>query len=261
MNINFGKITMGKNILILNDNHHSNIGGTETYTRKIIEILTEKNHKVFEINFLKQKNYFKEKIKNYEHINHKIEFSLIKSKNIYSIFLIFKFLLSTWKFCRLINKTVKTKKISVVIDNTVKSIPYIKKKKVDYIWVAHFDIIKLYNEEQKNKFIKRLAIRQNKFKYRKIVVFTEKDKNELIKKNKKMKSENIFTCPLAHKNLSEINSFSVFEKIDNAKNIVYIGRIDQNQKNIEFIKKIAEKLINSYIYIYIWRRSWQKYYS
>lgn len=250
---------MGKNILILNDNHHSNIGGTETYTKKIIKILTEKNHKVFEINFLNTKKDFKEKIKNYEHINHRIKFKLIKSKNIYSIFLIFKFMLSTWKFCRLINKTIKKQKISVVIDNTVKSIPYIKKKKVDYIWVAHFDIIKLYNEGKKGRLIKRLAARQNKFKYKKIVVFTEKDKNELIKANKKIKSENIFTCPLAHKNLSEINSFNVFEKINNAKNIVYIGRIDQNQKNIEFIKKIAENLIN--IYIYIWGWPWQKFYS
>lgn len=252
---------MGKNILILNDNHHSNIGGTETYTKKIMEILTKNNHKVFEINFLKQKNDFKKKIKNYEHINHKIEFPLIKSKNIYSIFLIFKFILSTWKFCRLINKTIKSKKINIVIDNTVKSIPYIKRKKIDYIWIAHFDIIKLYNEEKENRFIKRLAIRQNKFKYKKIVVFTEKDKNELIKINKKIKPENIFACPLAHQNLSEINSFSVCEKINNAKNIVYIGRIDQNQKNIEFIKKVAEKLINSHIYIYIWGRTWQKYYS
>lgn len=46
---------MSKNILILSDRHHSNIGGTETYTKKIIEILTGKGHTIFEINFFKQK--------------------------------------------------------------------------------------------------------------------------------------------------------------------------------------------------------------
>lgn len=139
---------MSKNILILSDRHHSNIGGTETYTKKIIEILTGKGHTIFEINFFKQKNDFINKRKNYENINHKIKFPPIKLKNINLIFSIFKFMWSSVKFCRLINKTIKKQKINIVIDNTVKSIPYIKKKKVDYIWIAHFDVIKLYNEQK-----------------------------------------------------------------------------------------------------------------
>lgn len=94
---------------------------------------------------------------------------------------------SSVKFCRLINKTIKKQKINIVIDNTVKSIPYIKKKKVDYIWIAHFDVIKLYNEQKKltTKFIKFMALRPNKFKYKKIVLYTQKDKEALLKINKK----------------------------------------------------------------------------
>lgn len=244
---------MSKNILILNDRHHSNIGGTETYTKKIIKILTDNGHKVFEINFFKQKNDFKNRIKNYEHIDHKIKFPLINLKNINLIFLIFKFIWSNLKFCRLISKTIKSKKISIVIDNTVKSIPYIKRKKIDYIWIAHFDITKLCYEEKKvtTKFIKFIALRPNKFKYKKIILFTQKDKEALLKINKKIKPENIFTCPLAHKNLLEINNFNIQDKIEKANKVVWAGRIDQNQKNINFIAKIAEKLTDIYIYIYM----------
>lgn len=122
-----------KKILILNDKHHSNIGGTETYTKNLIKILNANNHKVFEINFFSEKSETLSEIPNYQNIVHKIKFHPISLKVFNLPFMLFKLILKTLKFNKLVNKTIKNKKIDIVIDNTVKSIPYVKKKKVSYI--------------------------------------------------------------------------------------------------------------------------------
>lgn len=106
-----------------------------------------------------------------------------------------------------------------------------------------------------------MALRPNKFKYNKIIVFTKEDKDQLLNISKKIKPNNIYFCPLAHKNYEELNNFNIREKINQSKNIVYMGRLDQAQKNIDFIAKISDKLINNHIYIYIWRWSRKKCYS
>lgn len=248
------KDKMQKRLLILNYEHHSNLGGTERYTKNLIDVLIDKGHKVFEIDFHPfQKKYLNEN-KNYEHIDHKIKMPKRNNRIINLPFIIFKFFWNTFKFNKLINKTIKNKKIDIVIDNTTDTIPYIKKKKVSYIWIAHFDIIKIYNEQKRliSKFKRWITLRPNKFKYKKIIVYTKNDKNALINIDKKINSNNIYFCPLAHKNLSEINNFNLQEKVEKAKKIVWLGRIDDNIKNIKFITKLAEKLINQlYIYIYM----------
>lgn len=251
---------MTKNILILNYNNHLNMGGgVEVYTQKIIEALTNDGCKFFEISFYENKNINlgKYKLKNYEKIDHNIIFKAKVKKN--NLFSVFKFILNVFKFNRLLNKTIKEKNIDIVIDETM-GVRYIKRKKINYIWVAHDDVIKIYNSQNSSIWIKfkRLLKLQSCifFKFKKIIIFTQKDKEELLKINKKINPDNIFTCPLSHKNLIEINNFNFQEKIDNARNIIYMGRLYQNQKNINFIAKIAEKLNNLGIYIYIWWWSW-----
>lgn len=242
-----------KNILIINYNNSQGLpgGGIEAYNQKLIKILTDKSYKIFEIDFYPQLNINIKNFKNYEYIDHKINFSK-KSGSVFKLpFLILKFAINVFKFNSFINKIIKNKKINIVIDNT-KGIPYIKNKKVSYIWMIHGDPIKIYNEKKLlfNRFKNWISLESNRFKFNKIIVFSKKDKELLLNKDKKLNANNIYFCPLANKNLSEINNLNVELKISNAENIVYLGRLYQKEKNIDFIRKLGEKLININIYVY-----------
>lgn len=246
-----------KNILILSYNNSQSLpgGGIEKYTQNLIKILTNENYNIFEINFYQQENINFGNIKNYEYINHKIKF-FKRPISIFKLpFLIFKFAISVLKFNLFVNKIIKNKKINIVIDNT-KGIPYIKNKKVNYIWVIHGDPIEIYNEKKSLliRFKNWISLESNRFKFDKIIVFSRKDKELILNKDKKLNGNNILFCPLVEKNLSEINNFNIESKISGAKKIVYLGRLYQNEKNIDFIRRLAEKLVNIYIYIWIWPR-------
>lgn len=241
-----------KRILIINDNHHSIIGGTENYTYKLIKIFTNLNHNVFELN-LKYKNSDLI-LNNYENIKHKINKLERKSTN----FILFWFasFINYLKFNLLIHKILKKKNIDIVIDNSqYASYKFLKpSNKKKFIWVSHNDITKIYNQQKsfwyKIKMI--ISLKSNRLYFNKIIVFSEIDKKWLLNNNKKIRANNVLICPLAHKSYEKINNFNIEEKLRTAKNIVSMGRLEQNQKNISFIAKIAQKLINENINIYVW---------
>ncbi|WP_027124294.1 glycosyltransferase, partial [Mycoplasmoides pirum] len=168
-----------KNILIINENIHIKIGGIETYSANLINILLKNNFKVFEFSL---KNSSVSKVeKNYVLIKNKI-FNKINFKNK----LINNFLY-TLKLNKYINKIIKQNKIDVVIQNNF-IFPVSKfKKNVKYIWIQHFDWSFYLSEKSKLKFwLKKIFNLKNNFSYPNIVVFNKIDKF-FLKSNKIVK--------------------------------------------------------------------------
>ncbi|WP_027124264.1 glycosyltransferase family 4 protein [Mycoplasmoides pirum] len=229
---------MSKKILILNSKPHFNHGGIETYSTHLINFFLEKKYKVFEISQLPEKNFLEDFDENFYFIYHDFYNKSKLNKKKYSYFLTyFKLFWISVKVNKLAKKIIKKYNIDVVIDNNFATyITFVKN--VKYIWVQHYDW-NIIRGKKIISFLRKILFVKNRLLYPNIVVYSSFDKEFLIK----------------YKliNQTKTNIFDIFPGffLDNKKNqnidlssktqVAYLGRLDDKQKNINFLKKIVDK--------------------
>ena len=245
-----------KKILILNEQHHSNIGGTERYVRNLINIFTESdNFYVYEISMFFDENLLKY-INNYEYVKQDFFKNLnitnlkkITNKNLFGkLYLWFKLIVPLLKWSAFINKFIKKNSIDYVIDNTV-NIPnglMFISKRTKCVWIQHFDASNYIEKNIFTKVFRKILsfifCVKNRFKIENVVVYSDNDKKSFIDKKLISKHANFFSIPLSCSSKEEIKYRldNIDEKIRHKSQIAYIGRLNESQKNISFLKKIVD---------------------
>lgn len=222
-------------ILIISNSQIETIAGTEKYNRNLVNLLVSMNFQIDEYAFLK-----------------KDKFTFAKfSKRFYGM-TNENYLKKNWYFRNFgyrkriendVNKIIKTNNYDIVINSTnvaIKSIMWDD----NYFWVQHFDPYFIqYSNLRKNfsdlckSIIFRILLKLNNLKTcltnsKNIVCFYDGFiPNKFLRDN-----INYFFVPITSENQL---SWSEFNQIDFAskkkKNILYLGRIEQRQKNLLFL--------------------------
>ncbi|MBO6021788.1 glycosyltransferase [bacterium] len=217
-------------------------GGIETYNKLLIQIINE-NYPNTNIDILVC-NYYENKFKtNYFCSQYNYYFIDVK-----------KPLLGTNKFNiginrihllyssrRLFNKLIKSKKYDLILNSTQINFPKSKKKE-NFFLIQHLSIEQYvkskYIKSIIQKFFLKLLNHNNLIKYSKnIVVYDKYNKEEFIKYNEKI---NYFVIPLTVK--ESLNKNDIISSIEKRKKIVYFGRININQKNVDKLYELNKTL-------------------
>ena len=216
-----------KKILILNEYHHTEIGGKERYVRHLIDILTRNNFKVYEMNMYKKITNSTFSHKNYSYIESNIHNNhLIKPTNknkIDQLIFYTKLIIAYIKWKHEVKKIIKKENIEVVIDNTYNS-PISFVKSVKYIWVQHLDF-PIYTNIflsflSKNIFTKMfgkigrniLGIK-NRLNFPNIVTYSKEDESLLIRYKEKWhldrhNKSRYYPIALSSKYIRDINNYT-----------------------------------------------------
>ncbi|WP_036448957.1 glycosyltransferase, partial [Mycoplasmoides pirum] len=230
-----------------------------TYTKNLINIFTKNNYFVYEINVYSEKknlfcssngNYEFVHTKYFENLNLKKDLNNKKTRNLFKrFFIFFKLYLCEIKNAFFIKKFIRLHNIDIVINNNF-STPIWFNKFSKYIWIQHFDS-QVYLLSFWNKILRKFLFINNPLKYPNIVFFTKKDFDYFLSKkminNKKTNSFYISPSIPRDKNLN-------FKNFNNKTQITYIGRLENKQKNINFLNEIVylslkkEKKINIDVY-------------
>lgn len=225
-------------ILIINENRHNSIGGIETYTNNLINLFTSLNHEVHEFAF----NINPEKINQFP-LNNKAKhlnvvektnkpLSLFKKRHIIKENK--KEILKIWKnYDLIINQTSNIKWIKEIYNSP------------KWLYIQHFN-----PDFYKQKYVAGKLLRpiiyygmnlvgiKNPFnKFQNFVFFSNEDKRQL---NKKLKRS--WVIPLAALSREELNKFKNNSIKSREKNVIFIGRLDQKQKNINKLIKLSKKI-------------------
>ncbi|MDK2819761.1 MAG: glycosyltransferase family 4 protein [Mycoplasmataceae bacterium] len=213
-------------ILILTEHMHNRLGGIETYTRLLMDYFYKEGHEVSEFSFdldslmvLEDEKYF------------------IKQLHRRDI-----------KFRKLLDLRKLTKKIENIskdydlIINQINNAPWSNNiyKSEKWIFVQHFSSNFFKQHYIAGKFLAPIIYFgmwlfkiKNPFKnFQNHVVFSKSDLDQL-----KIKKGKTFIIPLAKYTVAEINDFQK-NKLSRNDKFLYIGRIDNRQKNVNFIQKI-----------------------
>ncbi|MGL4183666.1 MAG: glycosyltransferase family 4 protein [Metamycoplasmataceae bacterium] len=218
-------------ILFLNEHRHNQIGGIETYTRVLARYFYNMNHNVSEIVF------FEDKV---EGTTNKLdfikEFIIFKNKKINLI-----------KRINIINKILP--KIINDFDLIICQISMFKWPKYFYknekvLYVQHFCPEFFEHKFFTGKFLSIITSKlaeatgfKNSLKnFKNIVVFSESDKERIKLKN----WQKAFCIPLAKYSKNEIKNM-MNNKKENSRDFIFLGRIENKQKNVLFIQKIFKK--------------------
>lgn len=221
-------------ILIINENRHNSIGGIEKYTSLIANIFAKKKHVVHEFSF----NLNPERIDMYE-----------SNKNIIPLNVIPKTdkPISMHQKRKYINDGVEQiKSIYKDYDLIINQSTNIKWFKEFYnhnkvLYVQHFN-----PDFYKQKYIAGKLLQpliyfgmsligiKNPFKkFKNFIVFTNDDKNKLKISN----LAKVWIIPLSASSIKDIDKYWNFN--DRLDKLIYIGRIDNKQKNIKKTVKFA----------------------
>ncbi|MGL4343329.1 MAG: glycosyltransferase [Metamycoplasmataceae bacterium] len=215
-------------ILILTEHTHNRMGGIETYTRLIAEYFHSQNFEIFEYSLNFQNNNIVQPEKKYITQLNKIQWK----NNPQSLFA------NRMEIEKIYND------FDLVI-NQINNFPWSKKiyKSKKWIFVQHFSP-KFYKQHFiMGKFFAPIIYFlmwifkfKNPFKnFQNLIVFSNEDKKSLgIKKNK-----NVFIIPNCKYKIEEINQFEL-KKTNNNK-FIYLGRINNHQKRVNFIQKTVGK--------------------
>ena len=227
-------------ILIINENHHSCIGGIETYTKKLANLFTQLGHQVSEFAFHLNPELIGEAATNNQIIN----LNPLKPEQLQSR--------SMWQK-RIAIKTGVAKILTIqdqydLIINQSANVKWPKKiyQNPKWLYVQHF-----HPDFYKQKFIagKFLApiIRwgmqmvgiKNPFKhFQNFVCYTQADQNRLGFKN----HQTCWNIPLSAFDAKEIRAIRDTKKPNIKHQVLYVGRIDPMQKQIKKMIKFAHKL-------------------
>lgn len=226
-----------KKILIIALNQAEKISGIEVYNSKLIDIFYELGYQIDEFSFIKSQDYLNRKITNRFHV---IDLDKFMDKNWFYRNFLYRIILE-----RKVNNLIKTTHYDLIINATNCAIKKIMWKK-EYIWVQHFDsnfiMNSVYNKSIKSFFLKMFF---------RLFLFIFNLKTPLLhSKNvvtffdgyipNKWLSDKIkyFYIPICINsdmcdNETIISSNAIKKKYNS--NIVYIGRIQQTQKNLNWI--------------------------
>ena len=233
-----------KKILMIEINPDFEIGGAETYNRKLFNIL--KSHFKEEDLQIDRACLFQPKsFKQYDKTKLSYKYYFVKSNyychNKQNFNEYVKFTLNVLKFRKLIYKLNKLNNYDLIIDSTVATLKKLAKND-NYFWIQHTDA-SFFNEDLKfnlKNFIKKIFGFESNIYYAKNIVFYDEANLNYIKSRRK--SNFIGYCiPLScnvPKNLLPIIKNQCIERTK----IVYFGRLENNQKNIQLIQNINRKL-------------------
>ncbi|MGL5520178.1 MAG: glycosyltransferase family 4 protein [Metamycoplasmataceae bacterium] len=218
-------------ILFLNEHRHNQIGGIETYTRVLAKYFYSNGHNVSEAVFFEDK--IEDKTNKLDFIK---EVFIFKNKKINPI-----------KRINIINKILP--KIINDFDLIICQISMFKWPKYFYknekvLYVQHFCPDFFEHKFFTGKFFSIITSKlaeitgfKNSLKnFKNIIVFSESDKERIKLKN----WQKAFCIPLAKYSKIEIKSMMNEEK-ENSKDFIFLGRIENRQKNVSFIQKIFKK--------------------
>ncbi|WP_033160237.1 glycosyltransferase family 4 protein [Mycoplasmoides alvi] len=141
-------------------------------------------------------------------------------------------------------------KIDIVINNT-RATKFYFISNIKYVWVQH-DLIKDYFKlNWREKLTRFLSKSLNEIKWPNIVLYSTKDKDYFLKKFPNNKS-NIFLITPGSESKSNISKYMNEINYQLKNQIAFIGRIDDNTKNINFLNLVANKLekYNKVIHVY-----------
>lgn len=225
-----------KKVLILNSKTHTELGGIETYSHKLINLFLKNGYQVFE---LSQQPVVSEKKINstlgqYIFVNHNFYKKTKIKKTILPFYNSFLLYITSVKVNKLHKKLVKKYKIPIVIDNNF-SIKISFCKNTKYFWVQHFDAETIKDSFLK-RIIKKILLIKNRFNFPAIITYTQKNIDYLIKNKlvnpKKSKIYSIVPGIIIPSNTHTHTQTS--------SEIAFIGRLDNNQKNIQFLNEITK---------------------
>lgn len=235
-----------KKILIIENRPDYGLGGVEWYNFNLIQIIKKQfpNSKI-------DRAYL---LENFDKNNHNIDNDFYKSKSthlistfekwnrlLFNIFIGFHIL----GFRKLIYKLNKINNYDLIIDSTIVYFnKFINNKK--YIWIQHVtpsfythDYVKNYLYRHILLFSKEIfGVKNPVVNNKNIVCFDNNNKNEIINFNI---NDNLI--------INEINLFSklgnyddIFNNLHKRKKIIFFGRIENSQKNINLLIKLNKKL-------------------
>ena len=217
-------------ILILTEHTHNRIGGIETYTRLLMDYFHSLGHEIAEFSLDLNFNKVIEGEKPF------VKQLYVRDKK--------------YKTCSLQLKKL-TKKIEIcskdydLIINQINNVPWSKNvySSEKWIFIQHFSYRFYKQEFIMGKFLAPIiyfGMWLFKFKnpinrFKNIVVFSEKDIQEL-----KIKTTKTFVVPLAKYSINEMINFQT-NKITKTDKFLFLGRIDNSQKNVKFVQKTIGK--------------------
>lgn len=227
-------------ILIINENHHSCIGGIETYTKKLANLFTQLGHQVSEFAFHLNPERIGEAATNNQIINlNPLKPEQLQSRSMWQKRIaiktgVAKILTIQDQYDLIINQSANVKWPSAIYQNP------------KWLYIQHF-----HPDFYQQKFIagKFLApiIRwgmqmvgiKNPFKhFQNFVCYTQADQNRFGFKN----HQRCWNIPLSAFDAKEIKAIRDTKKPHLNPQLIYLGRIDPMQKQIKKMIKFAHKL-------------------
>lgn len=216
-------------ILILTEHMHNRIGGIETYTRLLMDLFHNQGHEISEFSLDLKFNKIIDEEKPFV-------------KQLYRRTTKFNWLLDIRKITKKIEEL--SKEYDVII-NQINNVPWSKNiySSNNWIFVQHFSYRFFKQEFIAGKILAPIIYFgmwlfkiKNPFKhFKNLVVFSENDFKEL-----NIKSKKVFIVPLAKYTLEEIKEFRKNKRAKRTP-FLYLGRISNGQKNLNFIQKTVGK--------------------
>ncbi|WP_033160225.1 glycosyltransferase family protein [Mycoplasmoides alvi] len=178
-----------KKILIINVKPHTEIGGIETYSKKLINLFLKQNFQVFELPCSFDNTWNEVDSSNSNDNYHLLTNTTFWNKTWKNLIGPF---FNTIKKNKFINKVIRENKIDIVVQNNF-SFPKLKfLPNVKYVWVQHFDWW-FYKSNKYAAFIKKILNIKDNFLFSNIVVYTKKDKDYLLAKKLVKNNTNIYS--------------------------------------------------------------------
>ena len=232
-----------KKILFIENRPDYGLGGIENYNKKLIKILKHNfpNVIIDKCNLLNTFDDEHKDLNNNEFKSTKYTnwISNIENPILFNLMIGFHLI----SFRKLVYQLVEQNHYNLIIDSTI---TYFRKLKnnPNYYWVQHITPEYYDFECMKNKFLRSITFLASRlFGIRNPI---KQNHNIIVYDKKNLEVAKILNPGI---NATDINlSYNVpnldlkKEDIKNRKGIIYLGRINQEQKNISFLNKINKKL-------------------
>lgn len=238
-----------KRVLIIVSHPLEKIGGIENYNKKLIDILRT-NYNVRQIDVMlvatNQGMFDNEIGVCYHSIPHQefIDDDLLEKKSI--VFRFFYRLKIAIKSRSYIYKMIKKNKYDIILDSTLISFPKIRKSK-HYFLIQHVGLDRYLGEKGNGlnigkrilRFLNQLFLK-NIFLISKLsnfVVYDKKNADEVRKYNSEV---HIYEIPLS----GPEKNFHGLLNLEKREKIIYLGRIEDKEKNLIKLMELNNKLMN-----------------
>ena len=234
-----------KHVLLIENRPDFGQGGVETYNRHLYKILADyfENIQIDRAALLPCENTFnKEKLASYYHVFKQNANYRKKDGN-------FNFVKISFLFCffrHLIYKLNKQNNYDLIIDSTITTFKKFRNKSF-YFWIQHNTPAYYSMQHIKNKCIRKLFIScerifglQNNLIYdQNLILFDQYNYQEV--KQLRNTSFNANIIPLSNYIPNDFND-ALTKSIKTKQRILYFGRIDNEQKNIDLLIQLNNQL-------------------